>query len=374
MTVSCVYDFNADLPLGADLPFVIEGDIILGEMSPFNISVVNSVAAGVKKDYKASFFVEDETGKIYPSTTDGFSDRATIDMSTALQDVKYRLRIDIKHEDKSISHYASSWLSPEPEVSVSYRDSSIYRIVPGTAGTKELVSKRYYLDISSPGSSGCYCWEYELLIKIPATLSEPTYDFDPISGILVHRGYGWWGKSVCWSVSQPAISTVFSAKAMINQELKDHYGFSIQGYDYLRASKIKLKVRAIPEGAFRFLSTINKNSDNTGSVFSPVPGEAMGNIYNIDNPSELAVGYVSVYKQKETLILDADIPNNFHPVDGYVKNPLEGMTEGESELQRFQMFYEKGYRPYDSPTRWVPERCINCEMLMRGSSVYPDGW
>ena len=38
------------------------------------------------------------------------------------------------------------------------------------------------------------------------------------------------------------------------------------------------------------------------------------------------------------------------------------------------MFYEKGYRPYDSPTRWVPERCINCEMLMRGSSVYPDGW
>jgi hypothetical protein len=65
------------------------------------------------------------------------------------------------------------------------------------------------------------------------------------------------------------------------------------------------------EAGYQFLQTMKKNTENTGSIFNPLPSQLVGNIHCINNPSELVLGYfnVSPAQQKRFFISASDVTN-----------------------------------------------------------------
>ena len=55
---------------------------------------------------------------------------------------------------------------------------------------------------------------------------------------------------------------------------------------------------------------MKKNTENTGSVFNPLPSQLVGNIYCLSDPSKMVVGYfnVSPHQEKRFFIPAADVP------------------------------------------------------------------
>lgn len=57
-----------------------------------------------------------------------------------------------------------------------------------------------------------------------------------------------------------------------------------------------VKQKAINREAFIFWEAIRKNSDDIGGIFSPLPSLVSSNLYNINNPEEPVIGYISAGK------------------------------------------------------------------------------
>ncbi len=65
------------------------------------------------------------------------------------------------------------------------------------------------------------------------------------------------------------------------------------------------------EAGYQFLQAMKKNTENTGSVFNPLPSQLIGNIHCLSDPSKMVVGYfnVSPEQEKRFFISAADVPD-----------------------------------------------------------------
>ena len=65
------------------------------------------------------------------------------------------------------------------------------------------------------------------------------------------------------------------------------------------------------EAGYQFLQAMKKNTENTGSVFNPLPSQLTGNIHCITDPSKMVIGYfnVSPVQEKRFFISAGDVPD-----------------------------------------------------------------
>ena len=65
------------------------------------------------------------------------------------------------------------------------------------------------------------------------------------------------------------------------------------------------------EAGYQFLQAMKKNTENTGSVFNPLPSQLIGNIHCLSDPSKMVVGYfnISPEQEKRFFISAADVPD-----------------------------------------------------------------
>lgn len=374
---SCIYDYTPKDTLDATGKVVIDGDIIIGEICSFNVGTVQKYAPAFSEEtISALFKIEDEHGNVYLPSSNDYVSQASIDLRSAPLDRKYHLVADIKDADSHISTYASSWLMPEPEPEVTYKDS----VLKSRDNNGKEVPYRidYYLNISAPNSSGCYKWDWVKLMTTRAMLVPPLYEYDANNEAVLYKGDSWWDKTYCYEERKSRTSSVFIAKALTDYEVKDHYGFSLGPYEMRNCAAFKLIVCAITEEAYQFLDAINGGSDGNGSILSPVPGEAVGNIVNVNDPSDRAVGFISVCRGTVLTLKKYTEPvvNEPQKAEAFIKNPLAGLTEGETEQSIYKKwYYDKDYIPFDSPDNWVPRRCVDCESWPgSGKVTAPEGW
>jgi len=385
LSLACTYSYTPDHGGKDASKVVIEGDILVGDFSTFKVSrsasLVRPLLYGgsiTTDDIEASFRVEDDCGGSYLPLSSNHSNQAIIDLRNVPEDRLYRLTVEVQIEGWEKRRYQSSWMPVEPRPEIAVKDSSVLvkhydQLLE--RWVEELLRKDYYLNVDSPNSSGCYRWEYERLVLVPSILKSPTYEYNPATGNIEYKGPDWWVKNKCWSVRHSESTTIFVAKSLHDKKLVNHHAFSIDGYILAHSPMIRMSVRTIPDEAYRYLNALNKGSDNLGSVIAPVPGEVRGNIVNCDDPDDFAIGYISVCRNSSRIIHRGGESNLIYKSpESYIKYPLDGMSEGESESDRFRKFYENGFRPYDAPDRWVDERCINCELSPGGSVDPPPGW
>jgi hypothetical protein len=67
---------------------------------------------------------------------------------------------------------------------------------------------------------------------------------------------------------------------------------------------------ALTGDAFTFWENLKNNTENLGSIFDAQPSEISGNIHNVNNPAQPAVGYVSVctVQSKRIFIHNQQLP------------------------------------------------------------------
>lgn len=103
---------------------------------------------------------------------------------------------------------------------------------------------------------------------------------------------------------------------------------------------------AISEDEYEYWNNIKNIIDINGGLFDPPPGTVIGNIFNVDNPSEVAVGYFSV-------------SSAFFTRQFINSNELDFFIEPKCSTRGF---------------RDIPFGCLDCEDVNNSTLDRPDYW
>ncbi|WP_296705247.1 DUF4249 domain-containing protein [Algoriphagus sp.] len=146
---------------------------------------------------------------------------------------------------------------------------------------------------------------------------------------------------------------------------------------------ILISQKALDKNASDFWEVLRKNTDDIGSIFSPLPSNIGGNIKNDQNPIAPVVGYLSLgtVRQRRLFIGVGDVfPWPKVDIPDYFGCIVEPDT---IEFENYKTaFLSGGYTPaipifcdtcYDPiGFRKAERRCTDC--TLRGTNVKPDFW
>ena len=283
-SVGCKEPFEPEISSFDHNILVVEGyievgggtsSITLGRTRPVYDSISLSPVTG------AGVLIESEDGNSWQlfQQTEG-----TYTLSEYLpEDRNYRLRIS-----DSGNEYLSEWITPiiTPEISeVSFeKKGEDVNIYASTVGNE---NARYFL------------WEFEETWIYRAAY-RAGYRYDPVNGEIVslredELTYSCWQSSVSNRIIL-ASSESYQNDFIYQKELLKIESFSEKlGVRY----SVKVKQKAIDKKAFVFWEAIRKNSDDIGGILSPLPSLIGSNIYNVADPEEPVIGYLSAGTSNE---------------------------------------------------------------------------
>lgn len=127
---------------------------------------------------------------------------------------------------------------------------------------------------------------------------------------------------------------------------------------------LSVKQNQIRQQAFDYFENLQKNIEQTGSIFSPIPSESRGNIICVDNPEEIVIGYIEV---STTELKEFFVPNlqSLYEPPVYQCSKLLSNDSGSGRLLYMLGDAEIG------PT-YAPRYCLDC--TERGTKNKPDFW
>lgn len=99
-------------------------------------------------------------------------------------------------------------------------------------------------------------------------------------------------------------SSRFEDQVVFRQTIKE---FEIGDPRMQRRYSILVSQKAIPQGAVEFWETLRKNSEDIGTVFSPLPSLIGGNLHFVNEPNRPVVGQVSIgVVQQSRIFIDRE--------------------------------------------------------------------
>jgi len=272
---------------------------------------------------------------------------------------QYRLKIVIEELDNS--------KTPPPPETYEYHSDFLYPIatsgIDSVFWMKKNVGEPVTIHVATKVSEDYddnivlyYLWSYQ-------------EDWE-IKPFLPHWGY----PSVCWN-------KVNSSDLLLGSAANTVSGSTIENITEIEPSNRKLsemyritvKQNAISKRAYEYFSNIKKNSQQTGSIFSPIPLELAGNITFATNPDIPVIGYVEVSTttQKHRYISRGD---NVYEPPYWTCQPLPAAEIGE--LNEFLIPpTPPGWTLYQAafpgmPALYVKNECVECD----GAAQKPDDW
>lgn len=353
----CIDEYN---PKGieevSDL-LVIEGTITDNE-SRFTLrrSVgLSEKLTGTETVDNASLYVENENGE---QINGYFTGKGTYQVPTIqlMPGLKYRLHISIGGEE-----YESTFLAPlfTPEI-----DS----VFPMKRGQGEPV----YMCVSTHdplNQSRYYLWSFKEHWEVTAELAanagvDENGNVVEFNLFTSNNTYYCWGndssKILILDSSEKLSENIISQKRL-TEIACDNDKLSVLYY-------IDVQQKQIRKEAYDYYSNLQKNIEQTGSIFAPVPSEMKGNIRCITNPDLPVIGYIDV-----STITKKDL---FIPQEqGLYEAPRRGCYGMITEDPDFA-YPAYGYylRMQMQPTQWAPFSCVDCRLKYRASKNKPDFW
>lgn len=333
---SCVYplDIKTDEYSGETL--VIDGSVIIGGTTKVTIShlvpldQVTAYSGGYVRD--ALVTVESDNGDLYQDDSYPY----TIDTEKAPADRSYRLKVE--YQGKT---YSGPWIKPLPapeitDVQFTGDDNNVTVSVSAKSDT--------------PGYAAIQfdeIWKFHVdYVRI--------FEFNPLSGQISAiqdpdmTFYECWRKNV-------GVKEVLLDYSSTSGNVKDFpfYSFSRTNERNQYEYDILVKIRNLSEEEFRYFKHLDDAND-TGSLFSPDPGNAETNIVCESDPSEKVFGYVSVSCQN---YYTATVDSRF-----YIALPPPRLMTVDPE--DYLQYYLDGIVPVnlnpDGSIGWGSSRCYNC--------------
>lgn len=369
--VSCVYPYEPDFT-GTSGSLVIDGDMLIGAESTFSLHFTKGIDEGyLEESYPVGrLWIESATGEIYEASHTGRGEYV-LDSRSADPAGSYRLHFDEAYvgiASASYRRYASDWQT-SPGVCV--LDSLSYRIDPDGENIRFLMT--FHSD------DGCHWFRYHTREDWEYTAPMFTHyqykgsDKDNPYGRIVgfedgNNTYYCWNKDT--SLGLNMISTAdLSGDRYVDYPLVS-MDKSSQKISYLY--RLDVTLYSISEENYKYYRNIRDNSGNGGDLFAPIPSELRGNIRNLDDESELVLGYFGISSVATGRIYEQDSEVNFHRM----KHELfEKRQIAQFDWPHMHM---RGYRPcsFDYMVNdylWVEQRCVDCTSW-GGNKNKPADW
>lgn len=315
--------------------------VIQGKLSPDKAEVKISEVSGFGESQtevpvsEADIFLKDQLGNQWQLfiTEPGIY---VTDMNLGEDDYGKRYHIEVSYNGKSFQSEPEEFIeAPAPE---SISAELIRR--DELNESNNIVSKAYmrYL-ISTPITSSNQSESVSLLWEF-----EETYRFieaQPPSPLIP--------QFTCYVTEREGrdLISVFDRSGIQGDEISSYPIFENEiDYRYAVGNYLTVFQNSLTDNAFRYWKEVSLVAEREGSIFEPPPGQVTGNIRNINDPNDQALGYFYVADIEIIRILvstaEAGAPNSF--------------CSGEGDY--FQ----------------APERCRDCLVINNSTYQLPSFW
>ena len=399
--VSCVYDFDPEIQqVDMKYPYVIEGDILIGDYTdvllnrafpfqsrlpdynfPIPIGKPVTTTPRYLRDFLAWVDCDDGTsltGTYQVDTRPFFR----IDTRNLDPDRKYRLRVMtntvIGPEGTPVPTgpqltYVSEWM---PVSRSSEIDSLSYEVVG-----KEKMSIRVSTGGKEPLEGRYIKWTGKETWRYTAQLYA-THQYDITSNAIVPFKLGENNHYYCWSTASVPYAMSLHLDEYAGNKLVDReiYSYGPKEAKLSNIYSVEILQQNISEDAYRFWTVMNRNTYDVGGLFSPQPSQIRGNIVNVEDSSQLVIGYISVCQVSRARLFINNKTTRFY--SGVRVLPDYVIV---NDPERYMFYYRHGYGPYeihqypnpsqvsDSDWDWYPLDCLDCRRK-GGVDVPPDFW
>ncbi|MDH6342529.1 hypothetical protein M2480_001151 [Parabacteroides sp. PFB2-12] len=176
----------------------------------------------------------------------------------------------------------------------------------------------------------------------------------------------------CWNKDHSKAFILGNSDRLSDALIKDKTLLTIEGRGYRFTSlySILVKQYALSPEAYDYFRNLQKNIDDTGSIFAPQPTEMKGNIACITNPERPTIGYFAASVEKRERL--------YIPAHEVLLPPiLDCSVPSDEVFFSFADAYSKGF----GIKVYIPEveltyarlRCVDCTEA-GGTKNRPDFW
>ena len=183
----------------------------------------------------------------------------------------------------------------------------------------------------------------------------------------------------CWATSSSQSLLLATSEKYRDAVIKDHKIHTLQPgnsrYSYLYS--ITVNQYRLNRDASLYFNNLQRNIDDSGSLFAPQPSEITGNIQCLSDPDETVIGYIFASKPVTSRLFIQMAEQNL--------NYFEDRTECDTE----RMFldprdaYYAGYSIFgandDGRYSYISARCVDCTQRQGAgypspTKIKPDFW
>lgn len=275
---------------------------------------------------------------------------------------QYRVRIFAGGKE-----YESEFLEPlfTPDIdSVSWQQQRKGEPIRITVSTHDPENKSPYYNWSYKE-----IWEFksELLAtgtKIPTYINGILYEV-PFEYDLLTSNNTYY----CWS-NDSSKTYILENTEKLQENIISHKTLSVINPSDERISLlyyIEVKQNQIRKEAYTYYSNIQKNIENTGSIFAPIPGEIKGNIRCVTNDKTLAVGYVEVSTVSVAKCFFPELTKIYEPT---LTACGQSIIHGVAKL--IDGYEWLTVTIHGSENSMAPANCVDC--TRRGTKNKPSFW
>lgn len=195
------------------------------------------------------------------------------------------------------------------------------------------------------------------------------------NGVILPRGEN---INTCWKSSKSTTVITATSTALSSDVISDFpIIFVSTETDRLKIRySLNVKQYSLSEASYNFWKELEKVTESLGTLFDPQPSTVEGNIYNVNNPDELVLGYFDAAAVKEMRIFvnSSDFPASSYP--NYYSFCTDSIVYGgqipEMMLSGYVLVSETitatGFPGYLMSFPY----CIDCRLT--GTNVRPDFW
>jgi hypothetical protein len=283
----CKKPYNPPAIAASGQYLVVEGAINSGSDSSFiKLSRTVNISSKVtlNPELNARISVESDQNISYPLTEirNGLYACAGLNLDSSHL---YRLHIETAGNKKYLSDYVKVLDSP-PIDSISY----------DTEGTPQGPGMNIYANTHDQSNRiRYYRWEYQETWMFHTKF----YSYYQSTGdTVLSRDLTNNNIYMCWKADTSSTIVLGSSAKLSQSIIVKNPVVSIASSEEKLSVEYSILVKqyALSADAYKFYSSLKKNTEQLGSIFDAQPTEISGNIHCVSNPSEPVIGYLSVGK------------------------------------------------------------------------------
>lgn len=402
---SCVYPFEPGIET-TDNRIVVEGSISIGGVSTFSFSRVipfsEEMSYGQLYTTAMSGYIEGEDGTVihpmqqvqdeepdvYGAASTKASDegvskaRSSLSFDTSKASASQRYRVHFSNPVTG-AVYESDWLEvcPRPVIDelryILDRERSELNVALSMHSETDSHFRWYYDET----------WEYHADLfashyLMPERMFDANGNYQP--ELAIFEFVPGQNTYYCWNTFHSPQIKIFSTSEQSDNRFTDLEFHRVPSNNRKLQTLYKLTVHleAISENAFLYWQNIENNTNNQGTIFSPVPSQMMGNVHCITDPEAEVIGYISAAESAEAVMYYDNHDEQFYNGPDVDWRTIE--IEEITDPYFFAHWYSRGYLPYTTIPpemgggsgmiyQWAKASCVDCRKL-GGTKNRPGGW